>query len=182
MLGQLAQYYTNVGSTSRVYWSVFATHMDCATPLRLGASWRAGSGRASWRRDVMTSWHGNYHITVLWCPTPSHSSGVLHQRCDLHLGPAPPDIRPSGRPSVRLPPAFLWIWTACIATRLRGQLPDPVDPGLLRPLGVISSFTNVFWRSFSFFRFIRLFWNQTFTCRSLRCSLQLISQRFWRVM
>src|SRR6218665_726659 len=44
------------------------------------------------------------------------------------------------------------------------------------------SLMRIFALSFSFFRFIRRFWNQTFTWRSERCSLHEISQRFWRVM
>jgi len=50
--------------------------------------------------------------------------------------------------------------------------------------GVSSSPRNVILLalSLSFLRFIRRFWNQTLTWRSLRCSLHAISQRFCRVM
>ena len=59
----------------------------------------------------------------------------------------------------------------------------PAPPPWVAPTWFgVSSFIRVFARSFNFFRFIRRFWNQTLTWRSVRCNLQLISQRFCRVM
>ena len=61
--------------------------------------------------------------------------------------------------------------------------PPPVDGAGAAGGGESApSFSRTLARSLSFLRFIRRFWNQTLTWRSLRCSLHEISQRFWRVM
>ena len=102
MLGQLAQYYTNAGSTSRVYWSVFATqHGLCHTPetrrFMEGREWTGVV--ASWRHDVMT-WQLPYYcsvvpntLTELGCASPALRSPPRAR------SPRHPSVRPSVRPT-----------------------------------------------------------------------------------